>query len=78
VVAWKLPVFEERFGKESVNTVKLVEMGNTLQFAHEVVAAVRDWGIIDQSQNRYYEDLKIGKTWEQVGSDVTRILNKLI
>jgi glycosyltransferase involved in cell wall biosynthesis len=78
VVAWKLPVFEERFGKGSVNIVKLVEMGNTLQFAHEVVAAVRDWGIIDQSQNRYYEDLKIGKTWEQVGSDVTRILNKLI
>jgi glycosyltransferase involved in cell wall biosynthesis len=78
VVAWKLPVFEERFGKESVNTVKLVEMGNTLQFAREAVASVRDWGIIDQSQNRYYEDLKIGKTWEQVGSDVTRILNKLI
>jgi glycosyltransferase involved in cell wall biosynthesis len=78
VVAWKLPVFEERFGKESVISVKLVETGNTLQFAHEAVVLARDWGITDQSQNRYYEDLKIGKTWEQVGSNVTRVLDKLI
>jgi hypothetical protein len=43
VVARKLPVFEERFGKESINTVKLVEMGNTLQFAREAVASVSEW-----------------------------------
>ena len=27
VVAWKLPVFEERFGKEPNQNVKLVELG---------------------------------------------------
>jgi glycosyltransferase involved in cell wall biosynthesis len=77
VVAWKLPVFEERFGKESVSTVKLVDMGNTLQFAREAVASVRDWGKISL-KNQVCADLKIGKTWEQVGSDVTCVLNKLI
>jgi glycosyltransferase involved in cell wall biosynthesis len=49
VIARKLPVFEERFGKQSVNTMRLVERGNTLQFAHEAVAAIRDWDIIHQS-----------------------------
>jgi glycosyltransferase involved in cell wall biosynthesis len=50
VVAWKLAVFEERFGNESVNTVKLVEIGNTLEFAHEALATVRDWDIMHQFQ----------------------------
>jgi glycosyltransferase involved in cell wall biosynthesis len=77
VVAWKLPVFEERFGKESINTVKLVEMGNTLQFAREAVASVRDWRKIS-IPNQAYGELKIGRTWEQVGIDVTCVLNKLV
>ena len=78
VVAWSLPVFEERFGKESVNNVKLVETGNTLQFAHEAVSAVRDWEIEHQFQARDCGDMKIEKTWEQVGMDVVCVLNKLI
>jgi glycosyltransferase involved in cell wall biosynthesis len=78
VVAWRLPVFEERFGKESVSTVKLVEMGNTPQFAHEAATAAREWSIVHQSQKRDSADLEIGKTWEQVGLDVACILNKLI
>jgi glycosyltransferase involved in cell wall biosynthesis len=78
VVAWRLPVFEERFGKESMDTVKLVEMGNTLHFAHEAVAAVRDWTVVHQFQSSNRDVLKIGKTWEKVGMDVTCVLNKLI
>jgi glycosyltransferase involved in cell wall biosynthesis len=77
VVAWRLPVFEERFGKESGNTMKLVETGNMLQFAHDAIAAIGDWRI-DQCQNRYYEDLKEEKTWEEVGMDVACVLNILI
>jgi hypothetical protein len=54
VISWFLvSVFEERFSKESVNTVKLVEIGNTLQFAHEAVAVVREWGTAFQS--RWFE-----------------------
>ncbi len=67
VVAWRLPVFKERFSKESVNTVKLVETGNILQFADEAVAAVRDWNIIHQSQS---QDLKIEKTTGGQGSNL--------
>jgi glycosyltransferase involved in cell wall biosynthesis len=78
VVAWRLPVFEERFGDESVNSVKLVEMGNTLQFAHEASAAVRGWAIVHEFQSSNREVSKIGKTWEEVGMDVTCVLNKLI
>jgi glycosyltransferase involved in cell wall biosynthesis len=78
VVAWRLPVFEERFGNESLTTVKLVEMGNTLQFAREALTAAKDWDIINQSQKRDCKDIKIEKTWEQVGMNATCILNKLI
>jgi hypothetical protein len=74
---WHGPVFEERFGKESINTFKLVEMGNTLQFAREAVASVSDWRKIS-IPNQVYGELKIGRTWEQVGIDVTCVLNKLV
>ena len=78
VVAWRLPVFEERFGKETGNTMKLVETGNTYKFAYEAVSLVKDWEMKHKSQIKAHENIKIEKTWEQVGMDVTRVLNELI
>jgi len=78
VVAWRLPVFEERFGKETSSTVKLVETGNISQFAYQAVSSVRDWKMKHNSQIIAREDIKIEKTWEQVGIDLACVLKNLI
>jgi glycosyltransferase involved in cell wall biosynthesis len=76
VVAWRLPVFEERFEKECVNDVKLVEMGNTALFADEALAAVRDQSEPCRKPSRQH-NLRITKTWDEVGKDVMSVLNKI-
>lgn len=76
VVAWRLPVFEERFGTECANDVKLVEIGNTAVFADEALTAVRDHGKQCLKSSRQH-NLGITKTWDEVGKDVMSVLNKL-
>jgi len=77
VVAWRLPVFEERFGKESVNNLKVVETGKTALFAHEALAAAGDWDKSHQPKRGHQQNFKMTKTWDEVGKDVMSVLNKL-
>ena len=77
VVAWKLPVFEERFGKEPNENVKLVEIGKTGQFANNVVTAIKKWDELQPTNNDYGHTLKMAKTWNEVGKDVISVLTTL-
>jgi glycosyltransferase involved in cell wall biosynthesis len=77
VIAWRLPVFEERFGRKHINNLKLVEIGKTALFAQEVLAVVKNWNNSQEQLTEYQQNLEITKTWEEVGKDVSFVLNKL-
>jgi glycosyltransferase involved in cell wall biosynthesis len=77
VVAWKLPVFEERFEDSTLNNGKLVEIGNHGLFAQNALLAL-------QGHDRWLEQtpvevpkLNLTKTWNDVGNNVLSILNKI-
>lgn len=77
VVAWNLPVFEERFGKESNEKVKLVEIGKTGQFANDVVTAIKKRDNLQLTNSNYGHKLRMAKTWDEVGKDVISVLTTL-
>jgi glycosyltransferase involved in cell wall biosynthesis len=79
VVAWCLPVFEERFGgKESGNKIKLVKIGETIQFAQEAVTVLKDWHERHRSESTKQGHFKTTKTWEEVGRDVICVSKQII
>jgi glycosyltransferase involved in cell wall biosynthesis len=72
VVAWKIPVFEELYG-DKPECVKLIELQNYNLFAEE---AVRN--VIKQTSNKRLRNCNIiMRTWDQVGEEVTNIINEL-
>ncbi|HEX7179858.1 MAG TPA: hypothetical protein VF220_09040, partial [Nitrososphaeraceae archaeon] len=76
VVAWKLPVLEERFGNESNEKVKLVEIGKTALFVKDVLAAIRKCEL-QRPHTKHQPKLKMAKTWNEVGKDVISVLTTL-
>jgi len=75
IIAWRLPVFEERFGQHS-SCVRLVEVGKLSLFADEALLAVSNCGreyrpIVNRVQN-----YPRNKSWQDVAKDVISVLEQ--
>jgi glycosyltransferase involved in cell wall biosynthesis len=77
VVAWRLPVFEERFGYESNANVKLIELGRTDLFAKEVLNLIKNSDRETHNFSVYQANMNNTKTWDDVGKNVVSVLNSL-
>lgn len=75
IIAWKLPVFEERFGKEGSNHLRLVEIGETSKFAQESLLAMRKYKEARDRKDEYKKSVKI--TWDDIGKSVSLLLGRL-
>jgi glycosyltransferase involved in cell wall biosynthesis len=72
IVAWKLPVFEERFS--NMNSVKLVDMGEVELFAHISCKSLDERRKNVTVNSRPYISFQPDYTWEQVGQRVLSVL----
>jgi glycosyltransferase involved in cell wall biosynthesis len=75
IIAWKLPVFEERFGKEGSNHLRLVEIGETSKFAQESLLAMSKYKEARDRKNEYKKSAKM--TWDDIGKSVSLLLGRL-
>jgi len=76
IVAWKLPVFEERFRLQSMTNVELVQIGN-YEFAQKAIAAVKDSEKLVRPSPMPHQNSNLIKTWGEVGCIVSSVLVKL-
>jgi len=77
IVAWKLPVFEERFDDGTLNNGELVEIGNHGLFAQKALLALQGhekW--LERAPVRV-QKFNFTKTWNDVGNNVLSVLNKI-
>lgn len=77
IVAWKLPIFEERFEDGTLNNGELVEIGNHGLFAQKALLAVQahdKW--LERTPVRV-QKFNFTKTWNDVGNNVLSVLNRL-
>ena len=77
IVAWKLPVFEERFQDKSLNNGELVQIGNHELFAQKAFVAVKGYDKWLQLTPVRTQKFKLTKTWDDVGNHVVSTLKKL-
>jgi len=77
IVAWKLPVFEERFQDGSLNNGELVQIGNHELFAQKALVALKGYDKWLQLEPVRAQKFKLTKTWDDVGNQVVSALNKL-
>ncbi|MDP9306464.1 MAG: glycosyltransferase [Thermoproteota archaeon] len=77
IVAWKLPVFEERFQEGSLNNAELVQIGNHELFAQKALVAVRGYDKWLQLAPVNEQKFKLSKTWDDVGNHVVSALKRL-
>lgn len=77
VVAWKLPVFEERFEDSTLNNGKLVEIGNHGLFAQNALLALQGHDEWLERAPVEVQKVNLTKTWNDVGNNVLSVLNKI-
>jgi glycosyltransferase involved in cell wall biosynthesis len=76
IVAWRLPIFEERFDVSSLNNGELVEIGNHGLFAEKALLAL-------EGHEKWLEraPVQVQKftftNWSDVGNNVLSVLNKI-
>jgi glycosyltransferase involved in cell wall biosynthesis len=75
IVAWKIPVFEERFGHQSSN-VRLVEAGKLTLFAHEAISALADCNKPHEPIPNNTVNYLSTKSWQDVAKEVISVLNR--
>jgi len=77
IVAWKLPVFEERLEDGSINNAELVHTGNHSLFAQKALLALKGHDRSSQLASIQVQESKLTKTWHDVGNNVLSVLIKL-
>jgi glycosyltransferase involved in cell wall biosynthesis len=75
IIAWKLPVFQERFGYET-SGVRLVEIGKLSVFAEEALSAVANCNMQHQPITRQIWNHRGSKSWQEVSKDVISVLEQ--
>ena len=75
IIAWKLPVFQERFGDET-SSVRLVEMGKLSLFAEEALSAIANCNIQHPPIMRQILNYPGSKSWQEVSNDVISVLEQ--
>ncbi|CAN5425207.1 hypothetical protein BH18THE1_BH18THE1_05140 [soil metagenome] len=75
IIAWKLPVFQERFGYMT-SGVRLVEMGKLSLFAEEALSAVANCSKLHQPIVHYVRNYPRSKSWQDVSKDVISVLEQ--
>lgn len=77
IVAWKLPVFEERFEDCTLNNGELVEIGNYGLFAQRALLALQGHDKWLERAPVRVQKFNFTKTWNDVGNNVLSVLNKI-
>ncbi len=77
IVAWKLPVFEERFEDGTLNNGELIEIGNHVVFAQKALLALKGHDKWLERAPVRVQKFNLIKTWNDVGNNVLSVLNKL-
>jgi glycosyltransferase involved in cell wall biosynthesis len=75
IVAWKLPVFQERFGNDT-SGVRLIEMGKLSLFAEEALSAIANRNKQHQSIVHKICNYPKSKSWQDVSEDVISVLEQ--
>jgi glycosyltransferase involved in cell wall biosynthesis len=74
IVAWRIPVFEERFQDRPLNNGGLVETGNYELFAEKAIKAVEEYDKWIERSKGWPQEF-FTKSWDDVGSLVVNALN---
>lgn len=77
IVAWKLPVFEERFEDGTLNNGELIEIGNHGLFAQKALLALEGHEKWLERAPARVQKFNLTKTWNDVGNNVLSVLNKI-
>ena len=77
IVAWKLPVFEERLEDSTLNNGELVEIGNYGLFAQKALLALQGHDKWLERAPVRVQKFNFTKTWNDVGNNVLSVLIKI-
>jgi glycosyltransferase involved in cell wall biosynthesis len=77
IVAWKIPVFEERFEDCTLNNGELIEIGNHGLFAQKALLALDGHDKWLERSPAQVKNFNIDRTWNDVGKNVLSVLHKM-
>ena len=75
IIAWKIPVFQERFGYET-SGVRLVEIGKLSLFAEQALSAVANCNTQRPPITRQIWNYRRDKSWQEVSNEVISVLEQ--